>query len=596
LVLFIFFSLTLYQLWILQVVRADELTEQSKMTGLIVDQSMAPRGKIFDRSMNVIADVRPKIVVTAKQTEVNRVPESLDRLALILGTTRKRLEYQMARNSHKANFPVPIFVGATVQQAAKIAESGADFPGIGVQTQAMRYTKGTDALEHILGNVWVPTEEIEKTFKEEGIDYIPPYVGRDGIERVYEKELMGKPGATTYTVDRRRRPLRAVMSEAPVPGNSLVLSLDIATQKAAKEALGNQKGAVVALDPNTGEVLAMVSTPGYDLGIYDGGLTQAESDSIYQNKDIPLLKRAIAGQYPPGSTYKIATAMAAYQAGKFDSSMRVSCPGYLLVGNRRVKCENHPAASYDFRMALTKSCNSYFGKLSQRVGEVDMKRTANQLGFGERTGIDLPGEKAGVVPDDAFIRKNHGRPYSAGDANNIGIGQGDLLVTPLQMASLLSLVANEGVNYRPHVVRGVLDSIPGAKLKVVEPVVLHRFDATAEFWSILKGALRNVVVAGTARAAQISGVAVAGKTGSAENSVSRRTHAWFVGYAPAENPKIAFAVIVETGGHGGTTAAPIAKKVVSTYLLKPGQKENSKALDIAVTVSPDNEPVDPDSP
>jgi len=564
------------------------------MTGLIVDQSMAPRGKIYDRSMNVIADVRPKIVVTAKQAEVNQVPESLDRLALILGTTRKKLEYQMKRNAHKANFPVPIYVGATVQQAAKIAESGTDFPGIGVQMQAMRFAKGTDALEHILGFVWVPTAGIEKSFKEQGIEYIPPYVGRDGIERVYEKELMGKPGSTSYTVDRRRKPLRAVLSEAPVPGKSLILSIDIETQKVAKEALGANKGAVVALDPKTGEVLAMVSTPGYDLGIYDGGLTQVETDSLYQNKDVPLLIRSIQGRYPPGSTYKIATAMAAYQAGKFDPSARVSCPGYLLVGNRRVKCENHPAASYDFRMAMTKSCNSYFGRMSQRVGGVDMKKTANQLGFGVVTGIDLPGEKAGLVPDDEFIQTTHGRPFSAGDANNIGIGQGDLLVTPLQMASLASLVANQGVSYRPHLVRAVLDSVAGAKPETVKPQVLHRFDADAQFWATMQDALRNVVVAGTATRAQISGISVAGKTGSAENSASRRTHAWFVGYAPVENPKIAFAVLVETAGHGGTIAAPIAQKVVSTYLRKPGQKENSKALDIAVTVSPDKAPLGPE--
>lgn len=566
------------------------------MTGLIIDQTMAPRGKIFDRQMNVLADVQPKIVVTAIQSQILKNPESLDRLAKILGTTRKRLEYQMGKNTHKANFPVPIFVGATVQQAAKIAESGTDFPGIGVQTQAMRYTKGTAALEHILGNVWVPIESIEKELKGKGVEYIPPYVGRDGVERAYEMELMGKPGATTYTVDRRRRPLSEVMSEAPVPGRSLILSLDLETQKMAKEALGNHKGAVVALDPKTGEVLAMVSTPGYDLGIYDGGLTQAESDSINQNPERPLLKRAIAGRYPPGSTFKIATALAAYQAGKFDEHSRVSCPGYLVVGNRRVKCENHAAASYDFRMAFTKSCNSYFGKLSQRVGGVDMKKTANQLGFGEPTGIDLPGENAGLVPDDAFIQKNHGRPFSAGDSNNVGIGQGDLLVTPLQMASLVSLVANEGVNYRPHVVRGYMNPGANQKLELVKSQVLHKFDASAQFWEILKGAMRNVVVAGTARSAQISGIAVAGKTGSAENSESRRTHAWFVGYAPAENPQIAFAVIVETAGHGGSVAAPIAQRVVSVYLKKATQKPNAKDLDIAVTVSPDSDPELPDSP
>ena len=566
------------------------------MTGLILDRTAAPRGKIYDRQMHVLADVRPKIVITAKPAEAIQHPEELDRLAKILGTTRAKLEYQMRQQWNKSNFFVPVYVGATVQQATKIAESGSVFPGIGVQTLPMRFNTGAAALEHILGNVWVPTEAIEKELTEAGEEYIPPYVGRDGVERIYERELMGKPGSTTYTLDRRRRPLRAVMSEAPVPGNSLVLSIDMATQKVAKEELAGRKGAVVALDPNTGEVLALVSTPGYDLGIYENGLTQAETDSIYQNKDIPLLKRPIGGLYPPGSTFKIVTAMAAYQAGKFDAHSRVSCPGYLQVGNRRVRCENHPSASYDFHMAMTKSCNSFFGKLAQRVGGPDIKKTATELGFGLKSGIDLPGEKGGAVPDDEFVRKQHGRPYSAGDANNVGIGQGDLLVTPLQMALLASLVANNGVNYVPHVVRGILPLGENSKVQVVEPQVLHRFDATPQFWSTMQSALRNVVVAGTARSAQVADVAVSGKTGSAENSTNRRTHAWFVGYAPADNPKIAFAILVENSGHGGSIAAPIAKKVIETYLRKnvQAQKENSKDLDISVKLTPDDG--DPEGP
>lgn len=561
----------------------------------MLDRTPAPRGKIYDREMNIIADVRPKIVITAKPVEAMQHKEELDRLAKILGTTRAKLEYQMRQQWNKSNFYVPIFVGASVQEATKIAESGKEFQGIGVQTLPMRFNTGAAALEHILGHVWVPTEEIETALKDAGEEYIPPYVGRDGIERVYERDLMGKPGSTTYTLDRRRRPLRAVMSEAPVPGNSLVLSIDLATQKVAKEELAGRKGAVVAIDPKTGEVLAFVSTPGYDLGIYENGLSQAESDSIYLNKNVPLLKRPIGGLYPPGSTFKIVTAMAAYQAGIFDAHSRVSCPGYLLVGNRRVRCENHPAATYDFHMAFTKSCNSFFGKLGQRVGGDRIKETATELGFGVVSGIDLPGEKKGVVPDDAFVLKQHGRNYSAGDANNVGIGQGDLLVTPLQMALLAGLVANEGVNYVPHVVRGVLPPGEGSKIKVFEPKVLHKFDASPQFWQTLKSAMKNVVVAGTARAAQVANVSVAGKTGSAENSAGR-THAWFVGYAPYENPKIAFAVLVENAGHGGSVAAPIAKKVIETYLRTnvQAQKENSKALDISVKLTPDDEA--PDEP
>lgn len=589
LVLLLFFSVSIAQLWYLQIVSGDDLKEQAKMTGLIVDQTMAPRGRIYDREMNILANVRPSIVVTAKPAIAMQKPEVLDRLATILGTTRAKLEYQMRQQWHKSNFPVPVFVGATIQQAALIAESGEEFPGIGVQSLPMRETVGTAALEHILGNVWVPTEAIEQELKDSGQEFIPPYVGRDGVEREYEQLIMGVPGSTTYTLDRKRRPLRAVMSSSPVPGESLVLSLDLATQQVAKEQLAGHKGAVVALDPKTGEVIAMVSSPGYDLSIYDGGLTQAESDSINQNPDRPLLKRAIAGLYPAGSTFKIVTTLAAYMAGKFNPREQVFCPGYLTVGNRRVKCENHPAASYDFRWAFTRSCNSYFGRLGQKVGVDGFTAVAKQIGIGVPTGIDLPGEKAGLMPDADFVQKTHGRPFSFGDANNVGIGQGDLLVTPLQMACIAALVANEGTNYRPHVVRAHFPRGDKSQMEVYPPEVLHTFKADSWFWATLKDAMRNVVVAGTGKAAQIPGIPVDGKTGSAENSTNRHTHAWFVGFAPADDPKIAFAVIVENAGHGGTIAAPIAKKVIETYLRPRDQKEKSKAPEISVKLIPDDE-------
>lgn len=566
------------------------------MTGLVLDHTLAPRGKIYDRTMRPIADVKPRVVITAKPVVLKSNPEAMERLAKILGTTTKKIEWTLNQQWSKGNFPTTIFVGATVQQATKIAESGEDaFPGVGVQTLPMRSYGDTSFLEHILGFVWVPTASIEEEYKKVGMEFIPPYVGRDGIERIYDRQLMGKPGSTTYTLDRKRRPLRVVMSESPTPGESLVLSIDMETQRVAREALGDRKGAVVALDPNTGEVLAMVSTPGYDLRIYEGGLTQTEFDSINLNKSAPLLKRGMAGEYPPGSTFKIVTAMAAYQAGKFNPSSAVSCPGYLTVGNRRVKCENHPAATYGFHMAMTKSCNSFFGKMSQRLTAEEFKATADQLGFGVRSGIDLPGERKGVFPDRDFIKKAHKRPYSAGDANNIGIGQGDVLVTPLQMALLVSMVANEGVCYKPRVLRGVMEQKEGAKVQLTKPEELHRFDATEEFWRTMKSSLINVVNAGTARSSQISGIQVAGKTGSAENSQSRRTHAWFVGYAPAEKPKIAFAILVETAGHGGSVAAPIAKQVVSTYLRDRTQKVNSNAVKIGLSLEPDSSDDIPES-
>ncbi len=582
----IFFIIFVAQLWLLQIVRSEELKERAKMTGLLMDHTLAPRGKIYDRSMTLLADVRPKIVITAKPGEALAQPEMLERLAKLLGTSRKKLEWTL--NQYKPTLPVALYVGATVDQGTRIAEAPDEFPGIGVETLPMRAYPDPKIASHMLGFVWVPTDKIEQELKESGADYIPPYIGRDGLERSYESVLGGLPGTTTFTADARGRPMRLVISEAPTPGDSLILGLDAKVQKLALELLKGHKGAVVALDPKTGDVICMASSPGYRADVYEGGLSQAEADALYKNRDVPLLKRPIAGRYAPGSTWKIVTAMAAYQAGKFTTGDSVSCPGYLMVGRRRVRCENHPPGSFNFRNAFTRSCNSYFGRLAQRVGADQMEETAKLLGFGSGTGLDIPGESVGLVPDAAFVKKTHGRPWSLGDTNNIGIGQGDLLVTPLQMALLACLVANEGVSYKPHAVRGFVGPGEGAEVRLKEREVLHQFDADSTFWSSLKSAMQNVVAEGTARSAQIAEISVGGKTGSAENPAGRLTHAWFVGYAPVENPKIAFAVILENAGHGGAVAAPIAKQVVEAYLRRDVSKSTAKDLDISVTVSTDS--------
>ncbi|MCA0362137.1 MAG: penicillin-binding protein 2 [Armatimonadetes bacterium] len=589
----------LVQLWVLQVVRSEELSEQAKMTGQIENKSLAPRGKILARDGTVLADVRPKIVVTVKPAQVAQDETLLPRLAAVLGVPVKKLDRAVKQQWNKGNLPVPVFVGATVQQGAKISESGDALSGVGVETLPMRFYKEPQALAHALGWVAIPDANIEEDLKEKGITDIPKYVGRDGVERRYEEVLMGKPGLQVYTVDSRRRPMRTVMSEVAQPGASVVLGIDLKTQRAAIEALAGRRGAVVALDPRTGEIIALVSSPNYSLAAFDGGLSTDEAEYLYKNEDRPMLKRFIAGRYPPGSTYKILTTMAAYQAGIFNPGNVVSCPGYLTMGNKRVKCENHPPTSYSFTMAMARSCNTYFGKLAQRTGEEQMRKTAEQVGFGQVTGLDMPGEVKGLVPDPEHILKAHKRRWSIGDTNNVGIGQGDLEVTPLQMACLAAMVANRGVSYRPHLVKSIIPAGENMQAEPVKPQVLAKFDADPSFWDTMHTALRAVVVQGTARRAAIASAEVSGKTGSAENSQSRRTHAWFVGYAPEQNPQIAFAVILETAGHGGEIAAPVAQKMLQAFFSKdapvaPAQAQNgsTKASRIDVSISPEEAPAD----
>ncbi|MDI9641662.1 penicillin-binding protein 2 [Kamptonema cortianum] len=574
-----------FRLWYLQVVVVDDYRREAENSGRIVDRSLAPRGKILDRNGELLADVSPAIVIMVKPADVAANDQILPKLASILDVPVKKLDRAVKQRWSKGGLPVPVYVGATVQQAARIAESGELLPGVSIRTLAMRRYANSKAAPHIMGWVSVPSDTIEERLKSEGL--VPAdYVGRDGIETSYERNLMGVPGSNSFAVDRRGRPLRSLASEEAIPGDTLILSLDLRLQKLANELLEGRKGAIVMLDPRNGEVLTMASAPSYDLKTFEGGLTDDEVEYLYQNKDRPMLKRAIAGRYPPGSTFKIVTAMAAFEAGKFNPSSSLSCPGYLQLGNRRIRCENHPPTSYSFNMAFTKSCNTYFGNLARIVGDDLLRETTLKVGLGAPLGIDMIGESGGRVPDEEHIKKVHKRPWSVGDTVNVGIGQGDLEVTPLQMASLAGMVAMHGVQYRPHLVRARW--VAGDKAKVVptDPSILRRFEASDSFWNQLQGAMRNVVVNGTARAAAIESAAVAGKTGSAENPVSRRTHAWFVGYAPADNPQIAFAILVETAGHGGEIAAPMAKRLLQSFFSQSERQSAENKPKISVKVSP----------
>ncbi|MCB0826232.1 MAG: penicillin-binding protein 2 [Armatimonadetes bacterium] len=586
------------RLWFLQVVKTDELKEEAKTAGRIIDTSLAPRGRIIDRNGVVLADVESQWVVTAQPQMLDKDPETLQKLADMLAIPLKTIERPLKQNRHRGGLPTPVYVGVDIQRATKIAEAGDNLPGVGVENLPLRKYRETASLAQVMGWVAIPTEGIEKELREQGIEPAD-YVGRSGVEKNYEQDLMGTPGQTVVAVDTLRRPIRTVSDDKAVPGKGLVLTVDLKIQKRALELLGNRKGAVVAIEPSTGEVICLASSPTFDLSIYDDGLNDEEFKYLYENKDLPMFIRPIAGAYPPGSTFKIVTAIAAEMAGKYDPRWTTSCPGYLTVGNRKMRCENHPASTYSFNMAFTKSCNSYFGRLATQVGPEGMHEACNALGLSHRLGIDMPGEQPGLIPDRAFIQKQHGRPWSLGDTTNVGIGQGDVLTTPLQMASIASLVANRGTMYRPHLVRAFLPPQGDQKVIRVEPKAEHKVDLRDAFWDQLQGAMRNVVVAGTARRSAIPGIAMAGKTGSAENSVSRRTHAWFVGYAPYENPKIAFAVIVENSGHGGDVAAPIAKELVKLYLspeespsaeaTKPSNSSRSPAISVTETESPTEE-------
>lgn len=572
-VLAVMFGVFALRLWYLQVVLADDLREQAQRSGQVTSATLAPRGRIVDRNNVMLADVQPTLVVQIAPETVDRYMKHRDpakrrdllqELSVILQVPRDRLRRTMIKFNRRASIPSPVYVGASVQQAVRLAEAQDAIPSLEVVRLSMRRYAETYALSHIMGWVAAPTERDEARLQLAGITPAD-YVGRDGIEQYYEQALMGTPGRILLGLDSKGRPSREIPgSEEPQPGDTLVLSLDIRLQRLAQELLKGKRGSVIALDPRNGDVLAMVSSPAYDTKMFEGGLTQAESDALHKSESRPLLKRAIAGRYPPGSTMKVVTTIAAALNGTFNPREVIYCPGYLTMGNRRVRCENHPPGAMTFENAMARSCNTFFGRMAQRLGEEGLQHGCHECGLGEPTGVDLAGESGGRVPDDATIQRLHGRPWSIGDSNNVGIGQGDLEVTPLQMAQVAALVANSGRMYPPRLLRARGEGSTGP-IQVLTPGEAHTVNLDASFWSTLRSSMRAVVSYGTGRRSAQANAVVAGKTGSAQNSMSRKPHAWYIGFAPYDNPTIAFAVVVEAAGHGGEVAAPIAGELLRAY-------------------------------
>lgn len=572
------------RLWQLQIVQGEQYRDKARRAGEIQVNTLAPRGEIFDRQGRLLAGVKSAWVVRATPSEIKKHPESLVHAGRILGISPVEIQAKLESAEIKS-LPVDVLIDATAAQAIKIAEQPALVPGFDVQVRSIRKIIEPYAVTHVLGYVGRPSEAIVKQLKELGVKPAE-YVGRDGLEKIYETQLMGKEGASRMAVDSRGRPVQQMSSQAPIPGDRLYLSLDLDLQQEALRLLGTRKGAVAAIDPETGDVLAFVSSPTYDLSLFEGGISNTKFKQLQDDPRKPFQRRPSQGLYSPGSTFKIVTALAAARKGML-SGHNEFCPGYKKVGNRTVKCRNHsPGVTHNFASAFRTSCNTYFIDLALEVGPQALAEAAHDLGLGEKTGIDLPSEWSGTIPDGSEVKEmgNKVRPWYQGDTANMGIGQGSTLVTPLQMAQLMMRVAREGAAPIPRLVkaRQTTDQTEPEQMPVR---FSNEFTAPPEYWSMLRQAMGTVVSSGTARKAQIPGIQWGGKTGSTEHSSSSKTHSWFVGMAPLDRPRIVIAVLAEEAGHGGDIAAPIAAGVVKKYLesleAKPQEPSSDSAAEIA---------------
>jgi penicillin-binding protein 2 len=557
------------RLWYLQVADAAALAERAEALRTREVEHLAPRGLIVDRRGRTLAGVRPEIVIYAVPAVVRDHPEALNRASVLLGVPAQRLSRQVRAGAWRPYFPTPVFVGASIQAATRIAEEPDRFPGLSVSSLPMRTYPDPATFAHVLGYVGTPSERDVRRLEEQGVRPAG-FVGKLGIEFVRELDLMGVPAVERLEVDVRNRPVRSVGQDHATPGSRVVLSLDAELQRFAHQRLEGRRGAIVAIDPGSGEVLCLVSSPGYDASLFVGGISEEDFARLRDDPAQPLINRAIASAYAPGSVFKIVTAVASYLAGRDPGRKSVRCPGFFTIGRRRVRClAAH--GTVGFERAFAKSCNTFFATMAVQTGEERLREASRLMGLGERTGIDLLGERAGVVPTMEWIARWRNPPvWYGGDTVNFGIGQGEISVTPIQMAQVAALVANRGSALRPRLVRAVVPHGASTPAPAAGPETVASVDAGAGFWDLLHRSMFGVIDYGTGARAGLPGLRWGGKTGSAEHRRDAETHSWFVGFAPMERPRIAIAVLVENAGHGGEVAAPMAAEVVRRYLRGDG--------------------------
>ena len=453
--------------------------------------------------------------------------------------------------------------GVDFQVIAWFEENSEHLTGVDYIIEMQRVYPAGVLVSHTFGY----TKEIspEQLAKEKEFYKPGDYVGHSGIEKTYEKLICGVKGYSYVLVDSKQRRIGQYLDGRedvfPKKGNDLVLSIEESAQKVAEDEFKDKRGALVAIEPSTGEIIAMVSAPEYDLNRFSYFTSKSYLDSIYSDPSAPLFNRATMSIHPPGSTFKMLSALAALDMGIINTSYTINCKGGFTYG-RFFKCHGSHG-TVNVVTAIEKSCNTFFYKLIYKIGLDKWKEYANRFGFGSATGIDLTEEDSGLIPNENYYIKRYGDNWPRSIMASLGIGQGEVSVTPLQLAQYVSLIANNGKTKTPHVVRGFIDAetedfIPLEYKEVNVGVSQYAVDIVKEgMYLVVNGH-------GTATHIRLPDIEICGKTGTAQNPHGK-DHAWFVGFAPYENPKIAIAVLVENVGFGGTHAAPIAKKVIQAY-------------------------------
>lgn len=563
------------RLWYLQIYHGAELAARAEMVRTRLMRIPPPRGLILDRNRHPIAVNTAQLVVSVLPDMLRKRPERIPLVAQRIGIAPADLAELVKNPRINPYVPYAVRKGIAYEQAIDLIESQYNLPEVEISMQAMRRYPYGKLYAHLVGYVGqISAEELKEYTSSpqsnEPTDWFSAqlydgtdFVGKNGLEKQYERFLHGKPGGELVEVTPLGKRVRTVREIEPQPGARLILSLDTRLQQKAFELLQGHKGALVALDPRTGEVLAMVSQPAFDPNLFVPRIPAAVWRPLIQNPDAPLNNRAIQSSYAPGSTFKPLLALEGLEQGLISTRTAVVCTGEFRLGTRTFRCWRRHG-HVDFYKAIAMSCDVFFYQLGQQLGPERIAQAARAFGLGQPTGIDLPHERKGLVPDPDWKQRVYKQPWYGGETLNYSIGQGYLHTTPLQMAVAIMGFANRGIIYRPHLVKQIV-SETGEVIQTFTPEVIHQVRASPASWEAVIEGMVQVVEKGTAGQARVPGIRVAGKTGSAEFRKGGKTHAWFVAFAPADQPRVVVCVIAEESGEGGAIAAPIAGAWLRTF-------------------------------
>ena len=563
------FVMLLGQLWYLQVLEGSRFRDMSEKNRIRVRPVAAPRGILFDRHGLALVDNRPAFTLSLIPREMEDRNTVLARLSVMLKIPLTELQESLARVPADSLRPVRIRRDLSLEDVAKVEESKLDLPGVVVEVEPTRVYPTSTFAAHLLGYVREVSDEQMKGGRYRRGDMI----GQTGLERLLDEHLRGRDGGERIEVDALGRPVQLMQREEPRPGAQVITTVDRRIQEAAERAMAGRPGAVVVMDPRSGDVLALTSGPAYGLDTFAGNLDREAWARLLKDPTHPLLNRALQAQYPPGSVFKMVVVAAGLQEGTLNPMDRVYCNGTFDYGGRTWKdWKTGGHGHMDLRGAVMQSCDIFFYQYGLKVGPEAIARYARAFGLGSPTGIDLPGEKVGLVPSPAG-RRERGRVWHSGETLNVAIGQGALLVTPLQVARMTAAIANGGILWKPRLIQRV-ERPDGTVAYAESSKMLEHVDLSPVIWAFLRSSMSGVVnEGGTGVAARIPGLEVAGKTGTAQtiaNSKSEKgqDHAWFASFAPAKDPQVVVVVMVEGGGHGGSVAAPIARQIYQAIFLE----------------------------